>query len=266
MKMVLWLSSLLIILFLFGCTDDSSLIPDSNLVVVQAYLYAGEPIEDIRLTSTLPIDADTAVAPPLNDADVVLIKEGQRFDLIASPGDSGYYHYPGNELSAHTDDLFRIEITYNDELISAETLVPEAPDSVLLSDDELNVPTTFDPDLMDEGIELTWKNENNALFFVVIDNLENDPQEIDYGMPSRPARRFISQPINRDSYIIRSRSVTHLGQHRVKLYRINQEYADLYESREQDSRDLNEPLTNIENGLGVFSAFNSDSVFFRVNY
>jgi len=49
----------------------------------------------------------------------------------------------------------------------------------------------------------------------------------------------------------------------VSVYRVNQEYADLYEGRRQDSRDLNEPSTNIENGLGVFSAFNSDSTFFE---
>jgi hypothetical protein len=33
--------------------------------------------------------------------------------------------------------------------------------------------------------------------------------------------------------------------------------------RQQNSRYLNEPLTNIVNGLGVFSAFAGDSVFFR---
>ncbi|MBC8181278.1 hypothetical protein H8E88_09140 [candidate division KSB1 bacterium] len=48
----------------------------------------------------------------------------------------------------------------------------------------------------------------------------------------------------------------------MKVFRVNQEYGDLYQSRNQDSRDLNEPLTNIVNGLGVFSAFNCDSVFF----
>jgi len=46
------------------------------------------------------------------------------------------------------------------------------------------------------------------------------------------------------------------------LYRVNQEYVDLYKSRDQDSRNLNEPLTNIENGLGIFSAFANDSVYF----
>ncbi|MFC1529786.1 hypothetical protein ACFL6R_03610 [Gemmatimonadota bacterium] len=56
--------------------------------------------------------------------------------------------------------------------------------------------------------------------------------------------------------------LTHYGEHLVRIYRINQEYADLYGSRQQDTRDLNEPLTNIQNGLGVFSAFNSTEFTF----
>ena len=36
-----------------------------------------------------------------------------------------------------------------------------------------------------------------------------------------------------------------------------------FENRTQDSRDLNEPPSNIRNGLGVFSAFNSLSVTLR---
>ena len=41
------------------------------------------------------------------------------------------------------------------------------------------------------------------------------------------------------------------------MYRVNREYADLYNNRVQDSRDLNEPPSNISGGLGIFSAFNS---------
>lgn len=259
---ILLISSVIIIMY--GCTEDSPLIPDSNLVVVQAYLYAGEPVKDIRLTSTLAIDADTSKAPPINDAEVVLIKDGERFELTASAGDSGYYHYAGDDLIVQTNDLFQIEIIYNDKLVSAETTVPEVPINLALSDNVFQVPDYFIPSDMDEGITLSWTNENDALYFVVIDNLEDNPQEILTYMPSTALKRLISQPINRDFYNINFRLVTHRGKHRIKLYRINQEYADLYQSREQDSRDLNEPLTNIVNGLGIFSAFNSDSIFFNV--
>ena len=50
-----------------------------------------------------------------------------------------------------------------------------------------------------------------------------------------------------------------LGRHTVTVYRVNGEYAQLYENRTQDSRDLNEPPSNIVGGLGVFSAFNRGS-------
>ncbi len=41
--------------------------------------------------------------------------------------------------------------------------------------------------------------------------------------------------------------------------RVNEEYAPLYATLQQDSRDLNEPFTNITGGLGVFTAFAADT-------
>ncbi len=76
--------------------------------------------------------------------------------------------------------------------------------------------------------------------------------------------RFISQPTTDTLYSINLLSLRDLGPHEVKVYRVNEEYNDLYENRAQDSRDLNEPPSNISNGLGVFSAFNSQSVLFVV--
>lgn len=256
-----------------GCTKDYPLVPDSDLVVVQAYLYANEPVRDIRLTSTLPLDADTTKAPPINDASITLIKDGQRYNLIPSPGDSGYYHYPGEDLRVAENDRFELEIDYRDRLISAQTVVPQAPAGLSLSGTKVTVPDFSggfgfpDRSLMDSlAVEVFWENRDQSLFFIVLDNVDENPVEIDpgFGGGFRLPIRFISQPLNRESFRLNFRMFTHLGRHRLKLYRINQEYVDLYESRQQDSRDLNEPLTNIKNGLGVFSAFNSDSVFFEV--
>jgi len=65
-------------------------------------------------------------------------------------------------------------------------------------------------------------------------------------------------PIQDNIYKIRLPLIESLGLHKKTVYRVNREYVDLYKSRKQDTRNLNEPLTNIEGGLGVFSAFNSD--------
>ena len=57
---------------------------------------------------------------------------------------------------------------------------------------------------------------------------------------------------------------TQYGSHKVTIYKVNEEYALLYEISEQDSRDLNEPYTNINNCLGIFSGFANQEFFFYV--
>ncbi len=259
----------------FGCHTDSPLAPSSSLVVVRGYLYAGEAVQDIRLTGTLPLGSDETVAPAINTAQVALFKAGKKYDLVASAGDSGYYHYPEADLSVEPDDEFQIQVQYQDQLITAATAVPPAPVDVSISRTTLQLPD-FDTmfQMREQGISMdslraltslsvSWQQEANALYFVVVKNLEDNPVSSDMIFRGGP-RPFISRPMPVGSYNVNAQMVTHYGRHEVKVYRVNQEYADLYQSRNQDSRDLNEPLTNIENGLGVFSAFTSQSVYFTL--
>ena len=70
-----------------------------------------------------------------------------------------------------------------------------------------------------------------------------------------PWFRFISEPTIDNFFVVRLLLLEALGLQQAEVYRVNAEYAQLYENRTQDSRDLNEPPSNIRNGLGVFSAF-----------
>ena len=270
----LWLPGLISIyavllgLLITSCTGSNPVVTEGDDIVVQAYLFAHEPVDDNRLTSTVALDAESGQSPPVNDAQVALVKGSQRYALTPSPGDSGYYHYPGNDLFVEEGDHFTLEIQHNNRLITGETVVPEPPVNVALSSTVLDLFDPADsqfgtfPDLESLTVEVSWDNEEGALFYLVIENIEQDPEAIEISF-KRP-QDFISQPTQQDSFRINQGMVTHLGRHLVHIYRINQEYADLYESREQDSRDLNEPLTNINNSLGVFSAFNSQTVLFEV--
>lgn len=82
-------------------------------------------------------------------------------------------------------------------------------------------------------------------------------------MTPRPSSRSSSNSVWVDSASCPSRQLI-TWPHEAEVYRVNGEYAQVYENRTQDSRDLNEPPSNIRNGLGVFSAFNSLSVSFEV--
>jgi hypothetical protein len=263
----------IILLLISGCTNESPTVPQSDLVVVRGYIYAGEPVDDIQLTSTLPLGSEETQAPPINDAQVSLIKDGTQYDLVSSAGDSGYYHYDGNELKVETSDIFQIQVKHEDFDVFGFSEVPEAPKNVTISSSTLKFPD-FETmrELRQQGISMdsirasmmltvNWEQEEDALYYILVENINENPVPVESQF-SKPPREFISQPTARNEYTVNAMMMTHLGKHIVKVFRVNQEYADLYQSRNQDSRDLNEPLTNIEGGLGIFSAFNCDSLFF----
>ncbi len=251
-----------------SCNVDNSLDADGQLVVIQAYLYSGEPVQDIKLMSTLPLGSQEAEAPVINDASVTLMKNDQSFTLVPSEGDSGYYHYQGGDLTVDAGDLFKINVEYFGITAMGETEVPFPPENVVISSNSLYVPTdfdfrTFNFDSTRHMIRINWENEPLALHYVTIENIDSDPEPIITGrrFPGGPGF-FISVPNSSNEYILRFRDITHYGNHRIRVFHVNSEYSDLYTSRQQDSRDLNEPMSNIVNGLGIFSAFSFGEVQF----
>ena len=224
---------------------------------------------DLRITTTVPLVSEDTLGMPVSDAMVWLERGDARFDLIATSGAPGAYHYPGADLVVESGDVFELGISRGSESLSATTVVPSPPEGLAVSSDFLDVvDLTAGPGgfggrgggrggLAFGGLIVRWINPERDLFFVVVDNLEIDPEQIPAPEFIAQARRFVSAPTPADSTTISQISLTHLGEHRVRLYRVNQEYADLYEGRVQDSRDLNEPPSNIRGGLGVFSAFAS---------
>lgn len=246
-------------------TDPFSPAPD-ELFVVQAYLYAGEPVTDIRVTSTLPLGSADSVAPPINDAAVTLFKAGNGYSLVPTPGNSGKYHYPGTDLVVAVGDVFDLEVTVDGVTATARTTVPAPPAGVSLSTAELSF--GFGVDHSNPGntqVVVRWPNPSGDLHFTTYQNVEPNPEPVGPGIGHALPERFILQPTVADSSVIFVFGLTHYGRYDVKLYRVNTEYAQLYGSRQQDTRDLNEPATNINNGLGVFSAFSSRATSFTLS-
>ena len=104
------------------------------------------------------------------------------------------------------------------------------------------------------------------LHFMVVEAVSGtlDPIFIDQELRALEGFRFVSEPTDASSLNFLSGSVESFVTNSVKVYHINEEYVAIYENSNQDSRDLNEPPSNVQNALGVFSAFNSQEVFFEV--
>ena len=265
---------ILLLSFLFhACTDESEEIPLVNTAVVIGYLYAGETVKHIKVSSLIPFNADSTEDFYINDAEIDIINNGKSYRLTLSEGDSGYYHYPGEDLEILAGETYDFRMNYYGEEITAQSTVPQIPNGLAISTDEIFIEAIyefFDLRNRDIGdVNINWENDNGEYYYLLIDNVENDPSPIDVngileGFLGGRNFSFITQPTQLDIYRIRGVTLQQYGTHRVKLYKVSKAYADLYESSEQDSRNLNEPINNINNGLGIFTSFNSASIFFEV--
>lgn len=273
-NLVIFTTLLSIVLLSWACTKIE-LSPNKNdKAVLQGYLYAYQPVTEIQITRIVPRESEDSVSLPITDAEVFISVDNKKYQLSHNPQRKGFYRYEGTDLQIIPNKKYKIEFDYFGRTTSAETTVPSAPQNISISPTTVyaykvnSINDLFNNNSSLEEIKITWSNPGQEYFYIVIDNLEDAPQKIvaDGVLPDFGNRNFnfISQPTRSNEYLIRPMQLEQFGRHRVKLYKINKEYADLYNTQQQDSRNLNEPLTNVHNGLGIFTSFNMDSVFFEV--
>lgn len=262
---------------LVSCEEENLNNIAENQYVVEAFLYAGEPVDDVRIKTTFPLAEAEDISTPINTAQVVLIKNGQQYQLSSS-GDEGYYHYTGTDLSIETGDVFDLEVVHNGITATASTIVPTPTEGLSLSIDSLKVPqlpfsegrdaivAAIGEFLRNSSVEARWDNPSGDLYFMVVEAVSDtiDPILPAAAIEALARFRFVSEPTEGESLNFLGGTLESFGTYSTRVYHINDEYAALYENRNQDSRDLNEPPSNVQNALGVFSAFNSQEAFFEV--
>ncbi len=252
--------------------------PHPQRLVVEAFLFTGLPSTDISVKQMKSIEGDGA-EQFLPGANVTLTRATNVFPLTFNPSTSRYEYEGGAPLSVSSGDTFKIQVTLGEQSANAVTIVPQAPTGIQISSSTIRIPQiNYDFSLADQvrdlfetaRLGLTWDNPDNGIYFVVI---ESRATSIDPILPSQLPQqlkdllstfRFISSPTNIPTFEIVGVALETYGRHVAKVYRVNPEYDALFNNPPQDSRDLNEPPTNITNGVGIFSAFASDSVFFEV--
>lgn len=261
-------------LLVVACNPVPEVVNDNY--VVEAYVFSKEPVREVVVKTLVPLSEPEGKSVAIETAHVSLKKEGESFPLTYNSR-TRKYEYLGTDLLILPNEALNLEVDVNGRVATASTLVPTPPLHIESSKDQMVIPTinsgadfiTGDP-LADAEIIVNWSNPNNELHYTVIEFRSNllrpilppDVQKVVDGILEDFA--IITVPSTDSTLTVNGALLPSYGPYMVKIYKVNQEYADLYESEEQDSRDLNEPPSNIINARGIFSAFASDSVAFEV--
>lgn len=270
------LTILLILLIAVSCTEDVTL--KSGNFVVEGFIVANESVNNIKIKDISPIESEEVTSEAIPTASVSILQGSSSFPLIYNE-ERGLYEYPDEDLSISNQEAYTINIIVGDRTATSTTVVPDPPTGLAVPRNTLTVPelslgfgirneiaTLFE----EERITLEWDARAGQSYFVVIESRAEtiDPILPD-GIPEEAidllsSFRFISAPSEQTSFEIIAVALETYGPHVAKVFTVNQEYVDLFENLEQDSRDLNEPPSNVFNALGIFTAFAVDSVAFEV--
>jgi len=268
---------LLLIPFLTGCFESELEFEDQFEPVVEAYLYVDKAVENIKLSSMISFGSDSSGGEMITDAIISLENDISTWTMIHDESVPGNYYLVDSPVFSPGDSL-KLTVELDEEILTASTVVPGNPPAIRKSSGSIYIPKINDPRdfktiVMPDPLELNWDNPEGNYYFLHIQNIESNPisimPDIPDGMPAgrRPggfAFEMVTEPTNGTYYSINPMMLKYYGTHRVIMSSVNDEYVNLYSSLNQDSRELNEPYSNITNGLGIFTAFNSDTLYIEI--
>lgn len=240
------MKKLLIILFpltlLLGCKSQE--LPEASLAV-EAYIYTGKPVKDIKLSLVKPINGvDTQ--KPVSDAQVFIIWKGTYYPLVETSTPGSYEYLYGN-LEIISENNYSLYIKYHEQDYYAETTVPKPPASTIQSKDTLHLLDAND------FINISWQNVDSTWYLGVI--APGQPIQTDF-----PFNNFFSLPTQGNNLSITPEDINIIGEQQFVLYGITEDYEKLY--RISNSSIGSSNVGNLSNGFGIFAAFSSDTLQF----
>lgn len=260
-------------LLLFACTqEDISTVINPETVVVSGYLFGGQAIDSFRVTQSLSYANGDSILITLDDLNIT-ISDGEE-EVELAPLGNGYYQQL--EYIVQYETVYAMTFEFNGDLISAETYTPAKREASISTTaievekiDFSNGPPNGGGGLGEQPdpVEISWENPENDYYYVVVKNIEENPEAInDFGEFGGGRRfSFISEPTIMSAYNINSRrDIQQFGMHQVIVFRVNPEYVALYETSGSSSTTITQPPSNIENGLGIMTGVSSDTLYLEV--
>lgn len=252
----------LIGLIAIACEGIELRVADTDVPVIESYITPGDSLAILISEQIVFSTGDTNTY--YIDSLEVEVWEGSEWVTLTNT-DSGMYIATGLNITA--GDTLQMQFDYNDNVVSASTIIPLKPvdfdaDNRTIEAYEFSRGSRPDED---DPITVSWSNPDEEYFMIVVECIAANPTLIDDDdEDDRPPRSFRSSPTQGTEKEISAMEFTYYGYHNIILYKLNTEYAALYEQLSSSSIDMAAPPSNVVNGLGIFTGINADTVRIKV--
>ncbi|NCD69929.1 DUF4249 family protein [Mucilaginibacter agri] len=239
-----------------SCQKNSADISIPNKPVVVGYLIPGQPIS-VKVYQQKALDDTATYGAVITGLSLKLSDGSQTVTLTESA--KGTYTYSDAFLT--TGKTYTLQFTYQNALVSAQTVLPAKPVNYTATKTLINLPTgTGSPNSVDSVADtFRWNNPDSLYHVLVFKNDETAPFQV--SGRGTPLVNFTVNVNKTSEYQIYYRSFNYIGTYRAILYGVNKEYIDLLNAQSgSSSQNLTNIPTNVNNGLGIFTAMQADTI------
>ena len=244
---------LLLIFTVISCEDEEP--TAEEIVVVDAVLTAEQPFEGLRLWRLASLNE------PLNQpysADAVVIRSSEDYFLVPSADLPGTYIDPSGQLVLTPGDPYQLIIVKGEKIVASGVQSPAKPQGLSVAQSSYAI----DAVIQSSGgsVDLNWSNPNSAFYFGHVQLLDEPLQVINPQLNS--VTEATLDVIGGASYQIPFKALNYYGTYRFILYAVGAEYLNFF-GRNGTPISVQQ-VTNISNGLGIFTVITSDTVQFQI--
>ncbi len=256
------------IILLFASCEKSNDVQFTDTPIIESYLLPGNCLT-LTVSHQIPFSSDAEYSgEDINNLSIT-VKYNDSISHILTPLGEGKYIDSSFVLSE--GDYIEMGFEYNSNNIWAYTYLPVKPSGLTISESSISIARRDSASgppssgSMPDPISLTWNNTDDSYYLVVVECMEStlDPIQ-DFGTGDAPQSRFRKSPGKFSSEDIRAMDFNYFGSHRIILYHVLPDYADLYNQTNNSSLNLTNPSTSIKYGYGIFTGLNSDTVYIEV--
>jgi len=256
----------IILMALTSCEVVNPGVRNEKTPVIRAFLMPQSDTLSVSVRFMIAYSAseDDTLQLPVSNIPVYLIHGTDSLLMRENPNEPGDYFLSSGSVSLGPKDTIRLYGVYEETVFRSSTIIPEGIQSLAISNNSLYY-TVSDPRSMLEAgnITVSWDNSASDYYYVIVENTETDPESLNEMVADMPMMSF-AFPSQADEFVISMRNIRYFGRHRVVVYHVNPEFADLFDNGELTSNTITQPPGNVENAMGIFTALTTDTVYFTV--
>lgn len=254
MSKVIVYTFLSLIIFLLACSknDEVNYLPEDH-ILVEGYLYAGEPVQHLKVSQLDKTGASTLI--PLEDADLTITHNNIAYPLLADSGSNINYSaadFPGLEIIEN--ETYHLEVLYKEHYYTSSCTVPPRIDSVIISSNTINIDITDPGQVM---ANISWTPVPGYKYCIFLRSPNSGAQPVSFNASTHidlSQENPFTRLIEGESVDLKAGYFSHYGEWELYVTAVSPEYETYYQV--SNSSHFSTAESNITDGWGIFTAFN----------